>query len=297
MSVQSGALTADPLGAARRRLKLPVARFGLLWLAPTGFVLLVFYLIPLGKLLTRGFYADGFTLAHFRHLWSEPLYATGLLATVRVSLIVTACTIILGYPVAYFLRQVGHLWRQIAIVFVLLPFWTSVLVRSYAWIALLSRGGIINKSLREAGVIEQPLQLMYNETGVVIGMTYVLLPMMILTLLASMHTIDMRLIVASHSLGAGRLQTFWRVFFPLSLPGLWAGSLLVFITALGFFVTPALLGGGRVPLVSMLIESQMHGVLNWGLGAAISTVLLLIVLFTYYLLDRAIGVERLLVRS
>jgi putative spermidine/putrescine transport system permease protein len=210
---------------------------------------------------------------------------------VKIAVFVTAASLVIGYPIAYFISQLRGTAMTIGLAFVLLPFWTSVLVRNYAWFVMLSRNGVINSSLIGLGLTSQPFALLFNTLAVTIGMTYVLVPFMILSLLSVMRGISSSYLRASASLGASRTETFWRVYFPLSKPGVYAGCLLVFITSIGFFITPALLGGGRVPMIAVLIESQVRGVLNFGVGSALGTLLLAIVLILYYIFDRVLGVE------
>jgi putative spermidine/putrescine transport system permease protein len=267
-----------------------------LWVLPAAATFLLFYILPLAKLLTRSIYENGFTFDHYIHLLHEPIYRIAFYTTFWIAAAVTIACILIGYPIAYLLRRLRPPYQHIVLAIVLIPFWTSVLVRSYAFIGLLSRTGIVNKTLLSLGFIKSPLPLLYNETGVIIGMTYILLPMMILTIYSGMYGIDDRLLAASESLGGRPIVTFLRVFLPLSLPGVWTGSLLVFVTGLGFFITPALLGGGRVPTLAMMIESQMHGVLNWGLGAALSVVLLATSVLVFVLFERIAGLESLIRR-
>ncbi len=266
---------------------------GLVWLAPALAVFAVFYAIPLARMIFVGLDGSRFDLKNYAYLLHEDIYATVLAITFKIALYVTVSALAVGYPIAYYLSRLRGPRLTVALAFVLLPFWTSVLVRNYAWYALLARQGVINGILVKLGLVAAPLPLLFNTTGVVIGMTYVLIPFMILSLFAVMRSIDPLHLHASASLGASDLETFWRVFFPLSVPGVCAGSLLVFITAIGFFITPALLGGGRVPMIAVLIESQVRGVLNFGVGSALGTLLLAIVLVIYYAFDRLLGVEYL----
>lgn len=292
----------DGAGANRRRLANRVSTRLLalrtdptkLWLVPAALVFFFLYFLPLAKLLTRSFYENGFTLKYYAHAFGEPIYRLAFLTTFRMAALVTVACLLLGYPIAYLMRRMRPPYQYIVLAIVLIPFWTSVLVRSYAFIALLSRAGIVNTTLLGLGVIDAPLPLIYNEIGVIIGMTYVLLPMMVLTIYSSMHGIDDRLLAASESLGARPLVTFYRVFLPLSMPGVLTGSILVLITGIGFFITPALLGGGRVPMLATMIDSQMHGVLNWGLGSALSAMLLTATIAVFIVFDKLVGMESLL---
>lgn len=285
---------AAELSAIEARARRGRAAAGWLWLAPALLALAIFYAVPLGQMVQRSLWAEGFTLAHYAHIIGEDVYRRVFWITLQVSVLVTLAALIIGYPAAYLLSGLRGRALQLALVFVLLPFWISVLVRNYAWLSLLARQGVVNTTLISLGIIDEPLPLMFNLTGVVIGMTYVLVPFMILSLYAVMHGIDRQLLRASASLGARPLQTFWRIFFPQTLPGIWAGSLLVFITAIGFFITPALLGGGRVPMIATLIESQVRGVLNFGVGSALGVALLVLVLALCLVFSRALSIERML---
>ena len=162
-----------------------------------------------------------------------------------------------------------------------LSFWISILVRTYAWIVVLGNNGIINRLLLGAGAIQEPLPLIYNERGVLVGTVNLLLPLVVLPLYAAMSGVDRRLPQAARSLGASELRIFWQVFFPLTVPALAAGSMLVFILTLGFFVTPAVLGGNRVPMISTVLDNLINVTSDWQLAAALSSVLLLVTLVLY----------------
>src|SRR5262249_26323349 len=161
----------------------------------------------------------------------------------------------------------------------ILPFWTSLIVRTYAWMVLLQRRGVVNESLLNLGIVEQPLSFVYNMTGVTIGMLHIMLPFMILPLYASMRGADMELMRAAANLGASPVYAFWRVFFPLSRSGLIAGIVLVFTISLGFYVTPELMGGGRVVMVSMLVQRNVEIYSQWGAASSVAVILLVFVLF------------------
>jgi putative spermidine/putrescine transport system permease protein len=249
--------------------------FGRQWLVlPMVAYLFVFYLLPVARLLALSFWKDGPTLASFSELVQHPEYVIVLGTTMRIALGVTAFTLAIGYPVAYFLTRLHGRRLVIAMILVTLPFWTSVLVRTFAWIVILGRVGIINHILMTAGLIGQPLALVFNRIGVYIGLVHVLLPLMILPLYSVMRGIDTRLLLAADSLGAPPSQTFLRVFFPLSLPGVTAACLLVFIGAAGSYITPALLGSAQDLMLAQLIFDQVNMALNWPLAAALTVVLL-----------------------
>ena len=215
--------------------------------------------------------------------------------TLLVSLAVTAACLLLGYPLAYLIAQAPPRRAALLLVAVLLPFWTSLLVRTTAWIVLLQTQGVINDLLVGLGLLgdDRRLALVYNMTGTLIAMTHVLLPFMVLSLYSVMRTINPWYLRAAASLGAGPVQAFRRVYWPLSLPGVGAGSLLVFIMALGYYITPALVGGRSGQLISNLIAYHMQESLNWGLAAALGALLLLCVLMLYVVYDRVIGINRL----
>jgi putative spermidine/putrescine transport system permease protein len=211
--------------------------------------------------------------------------------TLQIAVVVTLCTLLLGYPVAYALSSVSPSRANLLMILVLIPFWTSILVRSYAWMVLLGQEGIINEALIASGVLSQPMQMLNTRLAVYLGMIHILLPFMILPLYAVMRGIDRNLLRAAGNLGAPPSAVFRRIFLPLSLPGIAAGCLLVFILSLGFYITPALLGGQRDIMVSMLIQQQVSQ-LNWGFGAALALVLLVLALAIYLLFTRLLGVER-----
>lgn len=212
---------------------------------------------------------------------SQRIFVKVLLRTFWVGLIVTAACLALGYPLAYFIAHASARTATWLIALVLLPFWTSVLVRTTAWAVLLQREGAVNDLLRAVGLISEPLQMIYNRTGVYIAMTHVLLPFMVLPLYGVMRGIPPSSTRAALSLGATPSVAFRRVYLPQSMPGVTAGCLLVFILALGFYVTPALMGGADDQLVSFFIAFYTNETLNWGMAAALSSILLLVTLLLY----------------
>ena len=215
--------------------------------------------------------------------------------TLQVSVAVTALCLLLGYPLAFLIAHAPPRRAALLLVAVLLPFWTSLLVRTTAWIVLLQTQGVINDLLVGLRLVgdDRRLELVYNMTGTLIAMTHVLLPFMVLSLYSVMRTINPWYLRAAASLGAGPVQAFRRVYWPLSLPGVGAGSLLVFIMALGYYITPALVGGRSGQLISNLIAYHMQESLNWGLAAALGAILLLCVLLLYVVYDRVVGINRL----
>ncbi len=255
---------------------------------PAVLLFVVFYAYPLAQLLVTSVYDKGFTIRYYSEFFGEPAYVKVLGRTARLAFSVTVITLALGYPVAFVLATVRGRIATALFVAILLPFWISVLVRSYTWMMLLGWKGVINNLLLSLDLRQERLSLLYNQFGVHVGMVYVLLPFMILSIYASMKAFDPTLLRAAHSLGAGPVEAVVRVFIPMTLPGVTAGCLLVFLSALGFFTTPALLGGARDITVAMLVEKQITGLPEWGPGAAIATVLLILVLAVFLVFSRVL---------
>ncbi|MDF5890325.1 ABC transporter permease [Pseudomonas syringae pv. syringae] len=224
---------------------------------------------------------------------SRRLYVNVLLKTLGVALGITLLCMLLGYPLAYMLATLPSKTSNLLMVMVLLPFWTSLLVRTSAWIVILQSSGVLNSTLSSLGLIGQPFELMYNLAGTVIAMTHILLPFMVLPLYSVMKSIDSTYTRAAHSMGASSLRTFLQVYFPLSLPGLSAGGILVFILATGYYITPALVGGRTGQVISNFVAYHMQTSLNWGLACAIASILLLIVLVLYWIYDRVVGISNI----
>jgi putative spermidine/putrescine transport system permease protein len=254
---------------------------------------LAVYLYPLTRLLAWSFFSPGFTFEHYAKLFGEPAYMQALRNTAEISIWVTVLSLALGYPLAYLMTVVSGRVRTLLIVLVLVPFWTSVLVRTFAWMVILGKRGIINQILVGWGVIDRPLALIYNMLGVQIGMVHVLLPFMVFPLLSVMARIDITLVSAARSLGASPRQAFLRIFLPLSLPGVSAGCVLVFLLAVGFYITPALLGGEGQVTFSTLIELVVRDFLDWNFGASLGVFLLTVVGTLFVLFSTMLGLERL----
>ena len=263
-----------------------------LMLLPAVLVLAVLFAYPLLGIVNRSVYKAGYTLEMYRQIFRVPVYLQVILATFKVSALVTMVCLALGYPLAYVLATRRPRTAQLLMIIVVLPFFTSIIVRTYAWMVLLGRNGIVNQYLMVLGFTDKPLLLLYNQGGVVIGMSYVLLPYMVLTVYSVMRGIDPRLVRAAHSLGASRLQAFRRVFLPLSLPGIAGGTLLVFILSLGFFITPALMGGPGDMMIAMLIEREVEITLNWSFASALAVILLALTLVGFTGYNRIVRLER-----
>ena len=253
------------------------------YVAPLLAVMFVAFNAPIAYMLGLGLWdkSGSFTLEHYAGLLEAPVYLKVLGNTMRIALIATLANVAIGYPLALWMRGLGHRARMIALALVVLPFWVSILVRTYAWIVVLGNGGLVNRGLQWSGLTDAPVSFLYNELGVTIGMANVLLPFLVLPLFAAMIRIDDRLLQAAASLGAPPRTIFWKVFFPLTLPALAAGTLLVFILCLGFYVTPAILGGGRVPMISNLLDTLINRIPRWEQASAISTILLVVTLLIF----------------
>jgi ABC-type spermidine/putrescine transport system permease subunit I len=258
--------------APNRQLTGPV-----LLVAPLLGFMLVFYLLPVAAMLLRSVSEPAWTLANFVQLSGDGVFMQVLGNTLRTALLVTAGTLLLGYPVAFAMARMGKRMATLTLVVVLLPFWTSVLVRSYAWMVLLGRHGVVNEALTAIGAIDAPLKLLNTSLAVDIAMIRILLPYMVLPIANALRQIDAALPRAAAGLGAGPREVFLQVILPLSAPGVAAGVLLVFVLALGFYVTPALVGGPRDVMLSMLIAQQVD-LLNWPYAACLSVVLLAVTL-------------------
>lgn len=246
---------------------------GLLWL-------ILFFAVPLAVLLgysvlhrgTYGGVSPGFTLEHYQR-FADPIYLSIVWRTLWIALATTGLCLLLGYPVAYVIARAGR-WRHLLLFLVILPFWTSFLVRTYAMIVLLRGGGVVNSVLTGLGVVAAPLDLLYTPGAVLAGLVYGYLPFMILPIYASLERLDLDLLDAAEALGARAFSRFRRVTLPLSLPGVAAGSLLVFIPALGAFLTPDLLGGAKSLMLGNLIQNQFGPARNWPFGSAVSFALM-----------------------
>ena len=285
-----GSMPVDAsLAPARRE-----ARRYLLLLVPAVLVLLTLFVYPLLGIADRSVYKPrvGYTLDYYAQIWRVPVYLTVIWRTFQTSALVTLLCLALGYPLAYVLATLRPRMAQLLMIVVVLPFFTSIIVRTYAWMVLLGRNGVVNQYLTWLGLTDAPLPLLYNKGGVLIGMTYVLLPYMVLTVYSVMRGIDPAFVRAAHSLGASRWQAFRKVFLPLSLPGIAGGTLLVFILSLGFFITPALMGGPSDVMIAMLIEREVEFTLNWSFASALAVILLALTLIGFVGYNRIVRLER-----
>ena len=261
---------------------------------PALLVILSLVVLPVAWLAWQSIYHNGFTLEHYRRIFSEAIYWRSFALTFEISLLVTLLALVLGYPIAFAASSARRGWSIVILALVVLPFWTSVLVRAYAWLALLQRNGVINHLLEDLGLIHEPLVLVHNTFGTVVATLHILLPFMVLPLYATMQKIPRDLLQAGASLGANPALVFWKVFVPLSLPGVLAGSTLVFVLSLGFYITPELLGGGRTIMVSMLVSRNVELYDQWGAASAVGVVLLAAVGVIFFAVSRAIPLDRVL---
>jgi putative spermidine/putrescine transport system permease protein len=217
-------------------------------------------------------------LGNYYLLVSNPALQRVFITTLRISLVTTLIATIVGYLIAYKMHKASPAQARLIVFCLTVPLWTSILVRAFAWVALLQSNGLINSALLALGLIETPLPMVRNEIGVIVAMVHVMIPFAVLPIYSTMNAIDPRIIQAGQSLGAKPWSNFWKVFFPLTLPGVGAGMILVFITSAGFYVTPIILGGGKVVMIAEYISVQVTETLRWGLGAMLATVLLALVL-------------------
>lgn len=221
------------------------------------------------------------------------IYVNLYIKTLRMAVVITLATMVFGYPLAFFLSRLRSGKANLLMIFVLLPFWTSLLVRTTAWIALLQTNGVINSTLLRLGVIDRPLTLLYTEFATVLAMSHILMPFMVLPLYAVMRGIDPSHLRAAMSMGARPLGAWWAVYLPASLPGVSAGAMLVFIISVGYYITPALVGGTDGQMISNLIAFHMTESNNWGLAAALGSLLLALILVIYFLFDRLVGASNI----
>jgi len=270
-------------------------RPGPLWLAlPAVLLLAAFFVLPMARLFLLGIEdaATGdWTGQHYVRLTDSPVYWRILGITFRIAAFTALLSVALGYPLALWLSGIDGRKQAILVLLVLLPFWTSYLVKAFAWMILLGNRGVLNTFLVSLGAVDRPLRLMYNELGVVIGMVHAMMPLAVLTMLPVMNGIDRRLAAAAAAMGAGRSQRFWLVTFPLSVPGVAAAGLLTFITSLGFFIVPALLGGRGQTMLAQTIITQVQELLNWPFAAVLASLMAAAALLTIWVYNRFFGLS------
>ena len=259
---------------------------------PALVFLFVVFVAPLAILFLRSVTDPEPGVGNYAALVTDSTYLTVLFNTIVVSIVVTATALLLSYPVAWFLVICPAGWMRLVFAIILLSMWTNLLARTYAWLVLLQNTGAINHFLMWIGVIDEPVALVNNMFGVVVGMTYIMLPFMILPLHATISAIDPALMQAAAITGARPWRILRSVLLPLSLPGISAGCIMVFVMSLGYYITPALLGGPSDMMIAVLIAQQVQQMLNWGLGSAAAFILLAITLVIYFLYIRFVGLKR-----
>jgi putative spermidine/putrescine transport system permease protein len=262
-------------------------RFSTAWLLlPALLVLLAFFALPLGTILVYSvgrsapgsIYIPDLTLANYAALFETPVYVKVMLRTLRIGLVVTLLALVIGYPYAYLMAR-GRPWLRSALLLaVLLPLLVSVVVRTYGWMVVLGLDGPVNTLLLAVGLVQQPVKFLFNETGIVIGLLHVFFPFMVLPLSSVLQKVDPQLEDAARTLGAGAFTVFRRVTLPLSVPGIAAGSMLVFTLSVAAYVTPALMGGAGINVMATLVAQQILVLVNWPLGAAVAVMLVVITL-------------------
>ncbi len=278
-----------PLHAEELHRQQAREQWTLLGLAvPALIIVCLIILIPVGWLFYLSFVGnDGeLSLQHYAKMVQYKSYARVFATTFQVSVLTTGICILIGYPLSYFLALLPPRWVGFFMLAVLLPFWTSLLVRTYAWLVLLQKNGLLNDFAMQVGLWDTPVKLVHNMTGTLIGMAHIMLPFLVLPLYNAMKKIDRDLMYAAGNLGASPVSAFWRVYFPLSLPGMVAGSLIVFVLCLGFYVTPAVLGGGRVIMVATQITAILENQFDWGAASALGVVLLIATMLFLYIAGR-----------
>ena len=272
-----------------------VGQRNLYWLLilPALFMMVVFFVYPLARVLWVSVTEPAPGLANYGLLFTSPAVQRIIVTTIRICTITSVLTLVLGYVVAYAMVHVTEAHRQWMLFCVLLTFWLSVLVRAFAWVMILRSEGPVNGALLGLGLVERPVQLVRNEIGVVIGMVHYMLPYAVLPLYANMQGIDRRLVAAARGLGASPFVAFWRVFLPLNRPGIVGAGLLVFVFSLGFYITPAILGGGRTTMIAEYIGIQILATVRWGLATMLASSLLVTVFLMIFLMSRVVSLRRL----
>ncbi|TCZ55396.1 ABC transporter permease [Roseicella aquatilis] len=279
--------------APRPGLALPREAGWWLLLLPAFLLMTALYVAPILQVLAISFTEPTPGLGNYERLFTAAGVQRVIGTTLRICAVTTVVALVLGYALAYVIALASPRARRWWLLGVLLPLWISVLVRAFAWVTLLRRQGLVNEGLLAAGLIEEPLKLVWNEFGIVVGMVHYMVPYAVLPMLAAMREIDPRLLAAARGLGASRLTVFGRVFLPLSMPGLVAAGVLVFIVSLGFYITPAILGGGKTLMAAEWIKLQILDLVRWGMGAMLASVLVVTILATLAIFARVVDLRRL----
>ena len=272
----------------------------LILLLPATIWLLIFFIIPLITVLVYSFLERGtyggvtweFTLKNYQRLAND-LYLNIFWRSLGLASLTTLICLIIGYPLAFFIATSSTRWRNLLLFLVIIPFWTNFLVRTYAWMIILRSEGMINTMLQSLNLIQEPLNLLFTPFDVIVGLIYGYLPFMILPLYATIERLNFSLVEAAQDLGANQIRTFFRIILPLTLPGIIAGSILVFIPALGAFITPDILGGAKTVMVGNLIQNQFLQARDWPFGSALSMGLMVLVLIPVMIYFRSSNTDTL----
>lgn len=251
-------------------------RAHLMWLAPGLLAMALLFVWPIAGLVILSLDVPAGGSNPYVSVWTEPLYRRIMANTAVSSFGTTAICLVIGYPVAYAIHRIAAPWRSIVLGAVLFSYAVGTMPRAFSWIVLLGDRGVVNRALMQAFDWQQPIQMLYNQSGVLIGMTHVMLPYMVLTLLGAMARVPPQLVPAARTLGAGPVRAFLHVFLPLTIPGVLAGVMMVFIFSLGFFVVPAVLGGAQQTTVVMILRDLTLGLGRWGIGSALSVSVILL---------------------
>lgn len=261
-------------------------------IAPLLLLMSVGFLYPIGALIKLSLFMPALDFTAYRKIIEQPIYLSVMARTFRIALFVTIASFVLGYPVALAMASLKRRLAAVATAAVFIALWSPVLVRSYAWIVLLQRNGVVNNLIAELGLVGAPLKLIYNEGAVILAMTQVLLPFMVLPIYAALRSIPQEYVCAARNLGAGASTAFLRITLPLSLPGVFAGCVMCFILALGFYITPALVGGPGTLILATLIGQQATVLLDWPFAAALSTTLLIATLTMVVVFRKAFSMSK-----
>lgn len=269
-------------------------------LTPGMIWLILFFTVPIALVLLFSFYhfsegvmTPAFTLENYGRALGTEVYRNVFLKSLRYGVIVTLMCLFIGYPLAYFVARVSERYRSLLFIMLIIPFWITIVVRTFAWKIMLGTNGIVNFSLRDFGLIDLPIKFLYTENAVLVGLTHVFLPFMVLPVYAVIEKIDLALEEAAMDLGAGRLRTFLRVTLPLSLPGLSTGCMLVFILTIGSFLTPDILGGPGELMISNIIRDEFYVTFNWPFGGALASIFLVITLTLILVYNRLFKFDRM----
>ncbi len=279
------------------------SRWGGLLLLPGAAWLLIFAILPLAFTLVMSFWTSTifgttatWTFANYGQFVEEPVYVSVLLTTIRIAIVTTFLTLLISYPIAWFLATRQGTARSILVIAIFMPFWTSYVIRTFLWLPILGRNGVVNHVLLWLGIVDEPLSdLVYNESTIYLGLVYVYTLFMVLPIYLALDRLDPKLIEAASDLGATPVHVFRRIILPLSWPGVLSGCIMVFLLSCGAFVTPSLLGGPSATMFGNLIASQFSHSNNWAFGAALSIVLIAVVLAFLLIAGRRIGLQRVFI--